>query len=65
MSSVFKLPESTEKAFFDLFMWPRVSAKIALEDELPKLLEKGLKINIYYGTHDWMDAVGMKKLLDN
>lgn len=62
ISAMYQLPESTEKGFFDLFMWPRSSAKFPLEEELPQKIGNKLDIHFYYGEYDWMCDIGTKNI---
>lgn len=54
MDLVFKLPESSEVGFFDLFEFP-VQPIIPLEEKLHIFKENQIEVHFYFGSHDWMD----------
>jgi hypothetical protein len=53
METSFSLPESTEKAFHKLFMFPCITAYHSLEEEFPG----NIKMNVHFftGAYDWLD----------
>jgi len=58
---MYSIPESSEKAFYNLFSWPRLRAKKPLEHLLPKM---NIPVHFFYGDNDWMEKIGAKKLFD-
>jgi len=61
LMSMVQEPESSEKALHSIYLPPRATAFIPLEDHLLKMK---CPVDLYFGTRDWIDYSGPQKLCE-
>jgi pimeloyl-ACP methyl ester carboxylesterase len=63
-SNLLSLPEGTEGALHDLLGFPRARALYPVEKLIIEKFQK-IPIHFFFGSHDWMDTRGAKRILES